>query len=167
MDRVVVDECYTVLDSHPDFRPKMKEARAAMVERGAQMVFLTATMPPVDEHEFVQIMKVQIPPRLVFRACTSRANIAYAVAEYDGEESIAVEELVGQKLQQYAAPAKIIIYSSSIDMIEEIGGKLGCHIYHANIGSREKKEQIQEQWEGGDGQVVVASNAFGLGINEP
>jgi hypothetical protein len=36
------------------------------------------------------------------------------------EEATAVQELVEQKLQQYPAPAKVIIYSSNIDTIEEI-----------------------------------------------
>ena len=144
MDRVVIDECHTVLDSKPDFRPKMKEAGAVMVKRGVQMVYLTATLRPSEEEEFMQIMKVQIPRQQVFRGCTSRPNIAYSVFEYKAEveELTAVQELVAQKLQQYPAPAKIIIYSSSIDTIEEIGAKLGCHIYHASIGNAEAKSRI-------------------------
>jgi hypothetical protein len=124
---------------------------------------------PNEEEEFMQIMKVQIPSKQVFRAPTSRPNIAYSVVEYeaDVEELAAVQELVNQKLEQYPAPAKIIIYSSNIDTIDEIGAELGCHIYHASIGSPETKGRIQERWERADGRVVVASNAFGLGIDQP
>jgi RecQ family ATP-dependent DNA helicase len=167
--RIVFDETHTVLDSRPDFRPKMREAGAAMVKRRVQMVYLTATLCPDEEEEFKQIMKVQIPPTQIFRAPTSRPNIAYSVVEHpaETEEITFVQELVAQKLQQYPAPAKIIIYSSSIDSIEEIGAKLGCHVYHANVGSPEVKSRIQEQWERGDGRVIVASNAFGLGIDRP
>jgi superfamily II DNA helicase RecQ len=53
LDRVVIDECYTVLDSCPDFRPKMKDAGAVMVKRGVQMVYLTATLYPNEEEEFM------------------------------------------------------------------------------------------------------------------
>ena len=163
------DECHTVLDSRPDFRPRMKEAGAAMVKRGVQMVYLTATLCPSEEQEFQQIMKVQIPSNQIIRAPTSRPNIAYSVVEHpaETEESTFVQELVAQKLKQYPAPAKIIIYSSSIDSIEEIGAKLGCHVYHANVGSPEVKSRIQERWERADGRVIVASNAFGLGIDKP
>jgi superfamily II DNA helicase RecQ len=145
----------------------MKDAGAVMVKRGVQMVYLTATLCPNEEEEFMQIMKVQIPSKQVFRAPTSRPNIAYSVVEYeaDVEELAAVQELVNQKLEQYPAPAKIIIYSSNIDTIDEIGAELGCHIYHASIGSPETKGRIQERWERADGRVVVASNAFGLGID--
>ena len=61
------------------------------------------------------------------------------------EETTFVQELVARKLQQYPAPAKIIIYSSSIDSIEEIGAKLGCYVYHASVGSSEVKSRIQER----------------------
>jgi hypothetical protein len=108
---------------------------------------LTATLSPNDKQQFVEIMKVQIPPRQIFQAPTSRPNIAYSIVEHavDTEETICVQELVEQKLQQYPALAKIIIYSSSIDSIEEIGAKLGCYIYYASIGSPEVKSRIQEQ----------------------
>jgi superfamily II DNA helicase RecQ len=116
LDRIVFDECHTVLDSRPDFRPKMREAGAAMVKQGVQMVYLTATLCPNEEEEFKQIMKVQIPLNQTFRAPTSRPNIAYSVVEHlaETEESTFVQELVAQKLQQYPALAKIIIYSSSM-----------------------------------------------------
>jgi superfamily II DNA helicase RecQ len=89
------------LDSRPDFRPKMKDARAVIVKRGVQMVYLTATLYPNEKQEFMQIIKVQIPPKQIFRAPTSRPNIVYSVVEYKAEveELTAVQELVNQKLQ--------------------------------------------------------------------
>lgn len=33
LDRIVIDECHTILDSKPDFRPKMRGAGALMLER--------------------------------------------------------------------------------------------------------------------------------------
>jgi superfamily II DNA helicase RecQ len=89
LDRVVINKCHTVLDSRPDFRPKIKDAGAVIVKRGVQMVYLTATLCPNEEEEFIQIMKVQIPSKQVFRAPTSRPNIAYSVVEYKAD----VEEL--------------------------------------------------------------------------
>jgi superfamily II DNA helicase RecQ len=147
LDRVVFDEYYTVLDSRPDFRPKMKEAGAVIVKQGVQMMYLTATLCPNEEQEFMRIMKVQVLSKQIFRAPTSRPNIVYSVVEHEAEveELSAVQALVEQKLEQYPTPAKIIIYSSTIESIEEIGAKLGCHIYHASIGSPEIKSRIQEQ----------------------
>jgi hypothetical protein len=55
----------------------------------------------------------------MFQAPTSRANIAYSIIEYTEDkfergDIIAVYKLVEQKLKEYAALAKIIIYNSSI-----------------------------------------------------
>jgi superfamily II DNA helicase RecQ len=167
--RVVFDECHTIQDSQPDFRPDMKKASAAMVRRGVQMLYLTATLAPVDEPEFMDIIKVKIPPEGIFRGSTSRCNVAYSVVEYEGhvEQAQAVRDLVEQKLEEYPTPAKIIIYSSSTDAIKELGRELGYPMYYADVGSEAEKKQIRQRWESGQERVVVASNAFGLGIDRP
>jgi superfamily II DNA helicase RecQ len=147
----------------------MRNAGALMMDRGVQMIYLTATLSPSDEAEFMEIMKVQIPNDCKFRGCTSRPNIAHSVVEHDIEQTEAVCQLVAEKLEQYPAPVKIIVYSSSIETIKELGSKeaLNCHTYYADVGSTEEKDQMQQRWGKADGRVIVASNAFGLGINQP
>ena len=56
------DKTYTVLDSCPDFRLKIKEAKAVIVKQEVQIVYLTATLYLNKKKEFKQIIKVQIPP---------------------------------------------------------------------------------------------------------
>ena len=90
LDRIVVDECYTVLDSKPDFQLNIRKAGALMLERGVQMVYLTATLSLSDEAEFLDIMKVEIPNDCKFRGCTSRPNIAYSVVKHNDEQTEAV-----------------------------------------------------------------------------
>src|SRR6266536_867970 len=58
LDRFVFDECHTVLDSTPEFRLKMRQL-GELVERGVQMVYLTATLPLHAEPEFMNIMKIR------------------------------------------------------------------------------------------------------------
>lgn len=115
--RIVIDECQTVLQSSPDFRPKMYEVGAVLKQRGKQMVFLTATLAPSSEAEFFEIMQMDLVP--LIRGATTRPNIRYSVFEYEAEvkEGEAVGRLIRQKLQEYPAPAKIIIYGSSIGTI--------------------------------------------------
>jgi superfamily II DNA helicase RecQ len=50
LDQIVLDECYTLLDSTLDFRPKIKEL-GKLVKREVQIVFLTATLPLHRERE--------------------------------------------------------------------------------------------------------------------
>jgi superfamily II DNA helicase RecQ len=83
------------------------------------MVYLTATLPPHAEPEFMNIMRIKADDVHMFRSATSRPNIAYSVVEYEEDEFergdiAAVCRLVDDKLEEYPAPAKIIIYSSSI-----------------------------------------------------
>jgi hypothetical protein len=70
----------------------------------AQMMFLTATLPPTEDIH-------------IFWAPTSQPNIEYGVHEYKGVEEInAVHRLTKEKLDEHTAPGKIIVYSSSITM---------------------------------------------------
>ncbi len=171
LDRFVFDECHTVLDSTPEFRPKMRQL-GELVERGVQMVYLTATLPPHAEPEFMNIMKIRAEDVHIFRSPTSRPNIAYSAVEYEEDEFgrgdiAAVCKLVEEKLEEYAAPAKIIIYSSSIVTTQEVSSALDCHAYYRDVGDVAVKDEIRKAWESSDGRVIVATNAFGLGINRP
>ena len=169
LERFVFDVCYTPLDSTPEFRPEMRQL-GELMERGVQMVYLTATLPPHAEPEFMNIMRISTNDVHMFRAPTSRPNIAYSVVEYaEGEfergDIAAVCRLVEQKLEEYAAPAKIIIYSSSIVTTQEVSSALDCHAYYRDVGNAAVKDEIRKAWESADGRVVVATNAFGLGID--
>jgi superfamily II DNA helicase RecQ len=166
----VFNECHTPLDSTPEFRPKMRQL-GELMKRGVQMVYLIAILPPYAEPEFMNIMRISTNDVHMFRALTSRPNIAYSVVEYEEDEFrrgdiAAVYRLVEQKLEEYAAPAKIIIYSSSIVTTQEVSSALDCHAYYRDVGDAAVKDEIRKAWESADGRVVVATNAFGLGINQ-
>jgi hypothetical protein len=100
-------------------------------------LYLTATLSPVNEDKFMEIVKVQIPNNHKFCGCTSRPNIAYSVVEHDVEQIEAVCQSVAEKLEQYPALVKIIMYSSSIKTIKKLGSEeaLNCYTYCANVGS--------------------------------
>lgn len=166
LDRIVVDECHAVLDSTARFRPKLREL-GRMVTRRVQMVYLTATLPPSDEAEFMEIMKVDVPEEHVLRAATSRPNIEYIGFEYEGEEEEATCQMVREKLEEFPAPAKIIVYSGSISTTKALSQALQCHAYYRDVGDRQQKDQIRKEWQSADQRVVIATKAFGLGIDEP
>ncbi|EXA31534.1 hypothetical protein FOVG_17156 [Fusarium oxysporum f. sp. pisi HDV247] len=81
LDRVVVDECHTILDSTARFRPQMMELGQVLNEWGVQKVFLTATLPPGEVERFCKVIKVPISRVKIFRSRTSRPNIRYRVVE--------------------------------------------------------------------------------------
>ncbi|KFZ19889.1 hypothetical protein V501_00428 [Pseudogymnoascus sp. VKM F-4519 (FW-2642)] len=65
-------------EERSDDSRNMKKASAAMVRRRVQMMYLTATLAPVDMPEFMEVIKVQIPADNIFSDSTSRRNIAYS-----------------------------------------------------------------------------------------
>lgn len=142
MDQIVVNECYTVLDSKLDFRLNIRKAGVLMIERVVQIVYLTATLSLNDKAEFLDIIKVEIPNDCKFCRCTSCPNIVYLVVEHNNEQTEAVCWLVAKKLEQYLSLAKIIVYSSSIKTIKELGSELNCYIYYIDVGSAKEKDEI-------------------------
>ncbi|OBT73267.1 hypothetical protein VF21_08461 [Pseudogymnoascus sp. 05NY08] len=100
-----------------------------LLTQEVQMVFLTATLPKHTEPKFMRIMKIKPEEVQTFQGPTTQPNIAYSVHEYANEsnEIEAICQLVGDKLEQYTAPAKIIMYGGSIKQTQELSKALGCH----------------------------------------
>lgn len=77
--------------------------------------------------------------------------------------------LMARKLKQFPAPRKIIIYSSSVDGEDSLG-----EVYHRTVDSQDRKAKRLKNWMDGvaksglgEGRVIVATNALGLGIDMP
>jgi superfamily II DNA helicase RecQ len=202
LDRIVFDECHTALDGSPSFRRQLQDL-GKLALRGVQMVYLTATLPPREEDEFYRLAHIQPDQVYQFRGCTTRPNVAYqvttvdidtvnraAAAEEEEEEDVlglkaekegfgraikrAVLALVTEKLEQFPAPGKIIIYSSSVKGADRLGAVLGCEVYHRTVDTQDGKARRLKDWmEGGgrrglgEGRVIIATNALGLGIDVP
>ncbi|KAM6523080.1 hypothetical protein FSOLCH5_003699 [Fusarium solani] len=81
LDRVVVDECHTILDSGDRFRPQMLELGRVLNEWGVQKVFLTATLPPEEVGRFLEVTGLSAKRVKIFRSRTSRPNIGYRVVK--------------------------------------------------------------------------------------
>ena len=58
MDRIVINKCHIVLDSQPDFQLKIRKMGGLIIDRGVQMIYLTATLLLADKAEFIEIVKV-------------------------------------------------------------------------------------------------------------
>jgi superfamily II DNA helicase RecQ len=80
-----MDECHVVLDSGPNFRPKLRALGAEMVQMGTQLIFLTATLPPQDEEDFFRAVCISQECVYMFRGPTSRRNVQYQVHEVEGD----------------------------------------------------------------------------------
>jgi hypothetical protein len=67
LERFVFNKCYTLLDSTAEFRPKMRQL-GELVERGVQIVYLTATLLLYTEPEFINIIRIKADDVYIFRS---------------------------------------------------------------------------------------------------
>jgi superfamily II DNA helicase RecQ len=168
LDRIVIDECHVVLDSLHGFRSRLLALRN-LVRAETQMVYLTATLRPREEQQFIEAMG--LPPKRQcewFRGRTTRKNIRYQVQPYDMEdEQQAIVDLVEGLKEKYPLPGQIIVYCGTVARTVEMARELGGVCYHREVGSVEDKKEIVRQLTSGQQQVFTATNALGLGVDAP
>jgi superfamily II DNA helicase RecQ len=162
LERIVIDECHTVLDSREDFRPKLQRLSELWAAE-CQIVMLTATLPPEDEGRFCRIMRIPRDIIQWFRAPTSRPNIVYRVHRQDGRDDEAVREVIQVVLGQFPQ-GKVVIYSTSVARVKALAEKLDCEAYYRSI---DEKNQVFKRIIQPECPMVVATNALGLGIDMP
>ena len=167
LDRIVIDECHVVLDSIREWRPQIKQL-IEMTEKGVQVVYLTATLPPKNEPQFYEIMGLDEENVRKFRDSTTRKNVAYSVIEYSKEEEEEeVRRIVEEKKAQYPLPGQIVVYCRTVKQTQGLAKVLGCSAFHRTVGNEEEKREILRRLTQGEEQVFTATNALGLGIDAP
>lgn len=67
IDRVVVDECHTMLDGSDEFRSELRDVGQEIALWGVQRVFLTATLRPTEEEEFFRRAHINAASVVMFR----------------------------------------------------------------------------------------------------
>jgi superfamily II DNA helicase RecQ len=168
LDRVVVDECHTVLDSNRSFRPQMALIGGVVRGFGVQVVFLTATLSPGDVGRFYHIMGLEGRHVRMFRERTTRRTIRYRVHQAAGgreDEDKAVCRVVQEGLAG-ATTGKIIVYGGQIERVERLGRMLSCAVYYGRVDSVAGKARRLQEWME-SGQVIVTTNALGMGVDIP
>lgn len=185
IDRVVVDECHTMLDGTDIFRPKLREIGQEIALWGVQRVFLTATLRPSEEREFFTRAHIDAGSVVMFRGQTTRRNIRYRVVFVEGEwtkggdQHEAQEEAEDKKAMEITQrwveenkEGRVIIYASTIPRTQKLAEALGVDAYYNKVGTREEKRRRMQSWMTATRtttakRVIVATNALGLGINVP
>jgi len=89
------------------------------------------------------------------------------VQEVEGDTIEAIGQLVEEKLEQYAAPSKIIVYGGSVEQTIAIGEALECPIYYCNVDDRAGKARRMKELMEGKHRVIAATNALGLEVDLP
>lgn len=165
LDRIVLDECHVLTESSADWRPQFLKL-TEMTEKGTQVVYLTATLPPTREPAFFEAAGLDVRDVTIHRDRTTRVNIEYRVQEYARDTlDDTLVRLVDAKRKQYPAAAQIIVYCRSIPETKRFGVLLGCTAYYREVGTSEEKARMVRRFTSGDEKLVTATNALGLGLD--
>ena len=160
---ITVDESHCISQWGYDFRPaylKISEIRTLLPD--VPILALTATATPEVVKDIQQ--RLAFKEENVFRMSFERKNLAYIVRKTENktEELLHILKHVSGSAIVYAHNRKRTKEYSQI--LNENG--ITATFYHAGL-SNETKDLRQKSWVSGETRVMVATNAFGMGIDKP
>ncbi len=160
-----VDEAHCISTWGHDFRPDyLRLKRAIQLLNGAQTLALTATATPYVRSDIIQQLGLRHPQ--VFVSGFDRPNLTIDVIATEKER----EKVAHIKRLAETHAGSGIIYATTRKAVEQVSAKLqasGLRVaaYHAGMadGIRVK---AQDDFMSGRTQMIVATNAFGMGIDK-
>jgi ATP-dependent DNA helicase RecQ len=161
---IAIDEAHCVSQWGHDFRPEYRALDGlADLFPGVPRIALTATADAPTRKEIVEHLKIGAQNSFV--SGFDRPNIRYGVAEKTGTT---------QQMLRFLEPRRVeggIVYCLSRRGTEEVANTLNAHghtalPYHAGMEMKDRGEN-QRRFQQEQGVIMVATIAFGMGIDKP
>lgn len=164
---LAVDEAHCISEWGHDFRPDYARLGVLRQRLGSpQTIALTATATPIVRRDIVDLLKLDDPQ--VFITGFARPNLHFEVRQAWGKAAKLTELL--RVFDE--TPGAGIIYASTRKRCEQLaadldeaGVKRRVAVYHAGLEPQARRE-VQESFMSGETQVIIATNAFGMGIDK-
>ncbi|MCQ2223434.1 MAG: RecQ family ATP-dependent DNA helicase [Bacteroidaceae bacterium] len=159
---VCVDEAHCISQWGYDFRPSYLEIKQIRkIVPHAPILALTATATPEVAKDIQK--ELEFSEERVYRMSFERKNLAYKVYKVSDKES-------SLKRILQAREGSTIIYCRNREYCKELAKKTNewgytSTYYHAGLNNNEKDDR-QNQWQKGNIRIMVATNAFGMGIDK-
>jgi ATP-dependent DNA helicase RecQ len=160
---LAIDEAHCISQWGYDFRPPyMKIAEFRKLIAPVPMVALTATATEEVKMDILERLEMANPQ--TFQQSFARANLSYSAFKEDDKERRLMKIL--QNVQGSA-----VVYVRNRRRTQEISDLLNKYnvqatFYHAGLNATERTKR-QESWIKNQVRVIVATNAFGMGIDKP
>ena len=159
-----VDEAHCISEWGHDFRPEYRRIRPIVESLGvAPIIALTATATPKVQSDILKTLG--IPDALVFKSSFNRPNLYYEV-----KDKIDADKDIVRYIRQNPGKSGIV-YCLSRRKVEEMAQFLQINgiralPYHAGLEAKVRAEN-QDKFLMEDVDVIVATIAFGMGIDKP
>jgi ATP-dependent DNA helicase RecQ len=164
-----VDEAHCVSEWGHDFRPDYLRLRGVIDRLGSPTVMAcTATATEQVSHEISVRLGLRDPH--VMRAGFDRPNLSFDVIALDGPGSKARKHMLLSRALSDHGRRPAIVYCGTRREVEEVSERLRSEGllavgYHAGMPAQERAS-AQYRFMEGDAEIVVATNAFGMGVDK-
>jgi ATP-dependent DNA helicase RecQ len=165
---IAIDEAHCISQWGHDFRPDYRTVGQHLAALrtgadGAPVIALTATATPAVQRDIARQLELRDPA--IFITGFRRDNLAVEVLQLSKPQRAEFTE----KLLKDAAARPAIVYASSRKTADELAARLNAHFpaqaYHAGLEAG-TRERVQRGFSSGAVEVVVATIAFGMGVDK-
>ncbi len=163
---LAVDEAHCISEWGHDFRPDYQRlGRFREALGGVQTIALTATATPKVRQDIVDSLKLRVAKHFITGFARDNLYLGSMLCMGDRDKDKQLLEFIKNQ------PGAGIIYAATRKrceaLVEQIGKELKISVgaYHAGL-MPEQRKLIQEQFMGGHLKVIIATNAFGMGIDK-
>jgi len=163
---LAIDEAHCISEWGHDFRPEYRKIREIieLIDTELKIVALTATATPKVQDDIVKNLKINNSK--VFKSSFNRPNLFYEVRGKNESTDLDLIKFIKSKSNQSG-----IIYCLSRKKVEDLSELLNINginslPYHAGL-EKKIREENQDKFLNDDCSVIVATIAFGMGIDKP